>query len=243
MTLPGASNDRRAQLAEIINTAVELGLRNLSTLIPAKVVKWDNSNGRADCQILVKNVTEAEDGEREVNSWPVIPGVVVQFVGAGGYRITCPISDGQGSTPSTIGSLAFCHRSLDKWLSGDGSEVDPELDHDHALTDAIFYPGLMPFGSPWSSMPNDEMTIGYDTGPQAHFQQNMIVLGDVSGSKAIAIDGDSAGWLYWTPNVPPGGAAVLTYQPPSIQPPITPVAPMVRFDLVIAAGATEAKAK
>ncbi len=137
-------SDRSPTLAEAINTAVELGLRNLHTMIPAKVVKWDADKQRANCQILIKQVTEGEDGEREVASWPVVPGVPVQFMGAGDFRITVPVDTG------TIGMLLFSHRSMDKWLSGSGSEVDPEFDHDHALTDAVFLPGLRTFGNPLS---------------------------------------------------------------------------------------------
>ena len=137
-------SDRSSSLAEAINAAVELGLRNLHTMIPAKVVKWDADKQRANCQILIKQVTEGEDGEREVASWPVVPGVPVQFMGAGDFRITVPVGVG------TIGMLLFSHRSMDKWLSGSGGEVDPEFDHDHALTDAVFLPGLRTFGSPLS---------------------------------------------------------------------------------------------
>lgn len=179
-------SDRVATLAEAINLAVEHGARNLYTCIPAKVVKWDSSKQRADCQILVKNVTEGEEGDREVASWPVIPGVPVQFLGAGGFRITCPISDG-GSSAATTGTLFFSHRSLDKWLTGSGDEVDPELDHDHGLTDAIFIPGLMPFGAAWSSFPDDQMTVGSDSGVQIHLTDDLITIGDESGSEKMLL--------------------------------------------------------
>lgn len=153
-------SDRLPSLQDVINTAIEMGLRDLSTMIPAKVVKWDASKQRADCQILVKQVTEGEDGSREVASWPVVTGVPVAFYGAGDFRITVPVGVG------TVGRLEFSHRSLDRWLSGDGSEVDPELDHDHRLTDAVFVPGLRTFGSPLSpSPPSDviELSAGGST--------------------------------------------------------------------------------
>lgn len=171
-------SDRLPTLQEAINIAVELGLRNLSTMIPAKVVKWDSSKCQADCQILVKQVTEGEDGSREVASWPVVPGVPVQFVGAGNYRITCPIENG------TIGVLVFSHRSLDKWLSGSGSEVDPEFDHDHALTDAVFVPGLKPFGATWQDIPSSGMSIGKDSGLQMAITDDAIVLATSGGANA-----------------------------------------------------------
>lgn len=168
-------SDRFPTLAEAINAAVELGLRNISTLIPAKVVKWDADKAKADCQILVKQVTEGEDGEREVASWPVIPEVPVQFMGAGDFRITVPVGVG------TLGSLIFSHRSMDKWLAGDGGEVDPEFDHDHGLADAVFLPGLRTFGDPLGSVASDviELSAGGST--------NFVALANLVKSELDAI--------------------------------------------------------
>lgn len=173
-------SDRNSTLGGTINDAVELALRDLRTCIPAKIVKWDAGKQRADCQILVKNVTEGEGAEREVASFPVVPGVAVQFLGAGGFRITCPISDGSGGKSATTGTLFFAFRSLDKWLSGSGGEVDPELDHAHALADAVFIPGLVPFGAPWQSCPTDTMSIGDDASGagRIHFKAGEINLGE-----------------------------------------------------------------
>lgn len=153
-------SDRSTTFGEVINNAIDGALRDLRTCIPAKVVKWEPSKGRADVQILIKNVTEDEEGKRTVASFPVVPGVVVQFPGSGDCRMTFPIFDGSGGKAATIGTLFFSFRSLDKWLSGQGGEVDPELDHAHALADAIFMPGLMPFGAPWKNIDADVATFG-----------------------------------------------------------------------------------
>jgi hypothetical protein len=184
-------SDRRETLAEAINRAVSSGRRDLYTAIPAKVVKWDPSKGRADCKPLVKDVTRDEEGARVATSVPVIPGVPVLFQGAGEARITFPIRDGSGGKAATTGLLIFSHRSLDKWLSGTGGEVDPELDHDHALADAVFIPGLMPFGAPWQSVPADEASIGSDTdgNGRIHFGASEVKLGD-GASKQVARKGD-----------------------------------------------------
>ena len=184
----GAPETRRPALQAVIDQALAAGFQDLYTLVPARIAKWDASRQRADCQILVKNVHEDEEGNRQVASWPIVPGVPVQFLGAGGFRITCPISDGNLSIdgaqiPATTGSLLFAFRSIDRWLSGTGGEVDPEIDHAHALTDAVFFPGLRPFGSPWSSCPTDHMTIGADEGKQIHFHRDAVVLGDESGAE------------------------------------------------------------
>jgi hypothetical protein len=189
-------SDRAPTLQEAINTAVELGLRNLSTMIPAKVVKYDSSTQKANCQILVKQVTDGEDGEREVASWPVVPSVPVHFMGAGDFRITFPVDNG------TIGMLLFSHRSLDKWLSGSGGEVDPELDHDHALTDAVFVPGLRTFGSPLDPAPASdviELSAGGTT--------NYVALANLVQDWLDAFNNIISGW---TPVANDGGAALKT---------------------------------
>ncbi len=168
-------------LAGLINAAKDSIKRSIRTCMPGRVTKWDPSKCRANIQPLIKEITEAEDEGREVNSMPVIPGVAVQFMGAGGMRLTFPIEEG------TLGTLFFSHRSLDRWLSGTGAEVDPELDHAHSLTDAIFIPGLMPFGGTWQSVPTDHATLGADGGVQAHFYESRIALGDESGNDWVAL--------------------------------------------------------
>lgn len=181
---------RRPSNYDVIRTAIEKGMRRIGTVIPAKVVKWDAAKQRADCQILVKNVTRGEEDDREVASWPVVTGVPVQFPGASGFRVTFPISDGtltiNGTTKAaTTGSLFFSHRSLDKWLSGTGGEVDPEFDHDHGPNDGIFLPGLMPFGAALSDVPEDEMNLGSDASAtvQIHLRADQIIIGDDSGAE------------------------------------------------------------
>lgn len=183
---------RRPTLQQIISAALEADRQGLRTWAPAKVVKWDADKQRANCQILVKQVYYDEKGERKTKSWPIVTGVPVEFPGAGGYRITFPISDGNtvidGSrAAATTGTLFFSHLSLDKWLSGNGDQVDPEFDHAHALTDAVFYPGLKPFGAPLGNCPTDHATIGADSGVQIHFHSTTIVAGDETGAQFVAL--------------------------------------------------------
>lgn len=177
--------DRLATLQEIVNTAVARGARQVRTCIAAKIVKWDPKIQRAHCQILIKDAEEDEAGERVVHSLPVVTGVAVQYPGGNGFRVTFPIKQG------TTGTLFFSHRSLDKWLSGKGGEVDPEYDHAHAMGDAIFMPGLNPFGAPLSSCPEDEASIGSDSdgNGRIHFQKDQVLLGD-GASKQVARKGD-----------------------------------------------------
>jgi hypothetical protein len=185
----------RPTLQDVIEAAKDAARRGVYTWAPAKVVRWDADKQRANCQILVKQTYRDEEDERQTKSWPVVTGVPVEFPGAGGYRVTFPISDGNtvidGSrAPATTGVLMFSHVSLDKWLSGDGREVDPELEHDHALTDAKFFPGLHPFGAPWGDVPTDHMTVGHDEGVQVHLHEDVVTVArraDETSATAVAL--------------------------------------------------------
>jgi hypothetical protein len=169
----------RPRLQDVLERMREASARGIRTWAPAKVVKWDADKQRANCQILVKSVYRDEEDERKTKPGVVVPGVPVQFPGAGKYRITFPIENG------TTGALLFSHLSLDKWLSGNGREVDPEFDHAHALTDAVFFPGLHPFGAPLGDVPTDHMTAGHDDSDavQIHFHADTVVLGEESGAE------------------------------------------------------------
>jgi hypothetical protein len=71
-----------------------------------------------------------------------------------------------------------------------------------------------------------------------------IRLGDPEAEKAVALDEDESdcGALYWTPNVPPGGAATLVYAPPpGPYPPA--VAPTVKFEITGKLDASAEKVK
>lgn len=205
-------SDRSGTLEELLNLATAYGARNIYTSIPCKVVKRDGL--KVNVQILIKHVSENEAEEREVKSWPVIPGVPIEFPGAGDYRMTVPVTDGSNGTEETIGRLEFSHASLDKWLTGKGEEVDPEFDHDHALVDAVFVPGLRTFGKPYQSMPTDSMSIGSDTdgNGRIHFKQSEVQLGD-GATKEVARKGDAvhAGTLTAVDGM--GGTVQFIYTP------------------------------
>lgn len=189
MTSP---DSRRRSLQDVIDSAVARGQQEIYATMPAQVVKWDASKQRADVKVLVKQVFEDEAGKRQAQSWTVFTGVPVQMDGGGEYRTTYPIADGkttidQAVPDGTFGVLHFAYASLDKWLSGDGREVDPEIDHYHSPSDAFFVPGIRPFGRPWSSCPTDHMTVGHDAGVQIHVHKTVIVAGDEAAAQFVAL--------------------------------------------------------
>jgi hypothetical protein len=141
--------------------ALEAYARNMPKSLPAKVVRVDTAKRAVDCKILVMRPFVDEEDARKVESIPVMPNVPLMLP----PFYTAPISDGKvtfgGSRlAATTGMLVFCDRSIDRWLSGSGQEVDPELDHDHALTDCWFMPGLFPFGAVPFALSQSKISIG-----------------------------------------------------------------------------------
>ena len=249
MPLERRSSVRKPSPAEAVRLAISAALANVNVGIPAVVTRYDADKRIVDCQPLVLNSYLDEEDERQVEKLPVVPNCGLQIDGSGKTRTTYPISDGtlqiDGETmPATLGWLKFSQRSIAKYLSGDGSNpVDPEIDHEHDLSDGVFIPGLRPIGNPWGDVPTDHATFGHDEGVQLHSHKNVMTVAkkaDESSAVAVTLDGDSAGFLVWTPNVPPGGAASLVY---STTDPGVIVAPSVKFSLVVAASAEQLKAK
>ncbi len=182
MADPRSSGSERApSQAEVIRRAVRAMASEIRVCLPGAIHKWDPSIGRAEVKVLVKQAYIDEEDNRQVESYPILTGVAVQFPGGGGARLTFPLCDGNtqvdgGVTPpATTGTLIFSDASLDKWLSGQGQEVDPAIDHFHDLSDPIFYPGLMPFGAPWGDVPSDHATLGVDDGVQLHLRKDTLV--------------------------------------------------------------------
>lgn len=146
------------ELADVILNAVEDRLTAVFTAMPGRVTSYDAATQKADVLPLVGDSHKDEDGARVPEAMPIIPDVPVQFPGGGGMRITFPLK------PGDTGLLVFCNCSLDRWLVGNGDAVDPADDRRHHPSDAVFIPGIKPFGAPWGSAPADNMSIGNDAG-------------------------------------------------------------------------------
>lgn len=149
------------------------------SMIPARVVRFDASTQQADVLPLIKDFWRDETGALVVGSVPVVTCVPVQFLTAGGFTFTVPIQAGDSGT---TGSLIFSERSLDAWLAGTGQEVDPGFYTRFNLTDAVFMPGLLPFGAPMSvAPPTDHATAGSVAGKRIHMHDSTIIIGEGSG--------------------------------------------------------------
>jgi len=126
-------------LEEVIRAAMRSMLLDLHTMLPCSVEKYDATTKKASIVPLLKK--KYLDGR--VIQLPVINDVPVQWPSAGGAILHFPLENGD------TGMGIFCERSLDVWLSGDGSAVNPNDTRHHDITDAVFIPGLYSFtGSP-----------------------------------------------------------------------------------------------
>lgn len=70
---------------------------------------------------------------------PVIPNAIVHMPAAGpGAMLRAPLQ------PGVSGWIKFCDRSIDEWknLGGSAGPIDPAIHRYHALSDAVFSPGL-----------------------------------------------------------------------------------------------------
>lgn len=203
------TSERKPRLQEVVQRGIDKRARQIFNWLPGKVTKYDASKGQVDVQPLIQEPYLDESDARQVESLPVIPAIPVLYYGSAAMCITVPISDGtlelnSQTVPATIGVILFCGRSLDKWLSGQGQEVDPQIDHEHADHDAVFVPGLNPFGSPLSVCPTDAMTVGSQTDKNARLvlkPGSGIQLGD-GATAEVARKGDKAG----------GGTITLSFQ-------------------------------
>src|SRR5882724_5519500 len=93
MNGPGLS-ERAPTPAEVIRRALETMRVDLRKSLPVVVTAYDAAHQKVSCKPLIKDAFTDEEDNRQVESLPVITGCPVVFPGAGGYRFTCPISDG-----------------------------------------------------------------------------------------------------------------------------------------------------
>jgi len=128
-------------LAQILRDAITARLHDVHVCLPGRIEKYDHARQKADVKPLLKRRYKSEAEDTEL---PVITDVPVQWPSAasGAAYLHLPAASGD------LGMIVFCERSLDGWLSGAGQIVSPADPRHHHLSDAIFIPGVRPFGAP-----------------------------------------------------------------------------------------------
>jgi len=157
------ANVRKPSQAETTRKFVSRYAAGLFTLMPGRVVEYDDATGRASVQPLIRvaipgtiggDATEAES----VEELPVLPDVPVWCYRTANARIKIPVKK------DSIVTLLFATFSLEQFLHSDGkTSVDPKDTRHHDLSDAIAIPGLYPFTSTPPGTVSDAIEIVLDT--------------------------------------------------------------------------------
>lgn len=151
------SDVRTPTLAQLLNDVRTSTFADLRVSLPGKVESYDASTQTVDVTPLVRDTLEEADGTLTYLDLPVIPNVPLMFPGAGGFRITFPVSAGDNVL------LVFADRSIDAWQSG-GGVTNPADGRTHDLTDCVAIPGLHPNNAPWNEADTSVVTLGSDSG-------------------------------------------------------------------------------
>ena len=191
------------KLAEVLLQAIESGLLDVHTCLPARIEKYDEETQKADIAPLLKKKYKFEDTAVDL---PVIANVPVQWPSAndGAAFIHLPLKVGD------LGWVVFAERSIDTWLAGEGDSVSPEDPRHHHLSDAIFMPGGLPFKKALTIssadnmiLKNNNMTIEIDPSGKIKIEGAAQELLTVIDSFMTNVIGASV--------IMPGGASAGTY--------------------------------
>jgi len=140
-------------LSSLIIKGVEKKLLRVHTCIPGAITKV-LGNQKVNVQpLLQKRYVDPQgtDPNGILIDLPEIQSVPVIMPMGSDYYLKLPIAEGD------TGAIIFAERSIDAWLAGLGGDktVDPGDTRHHDLSDAIFVPGLFPFGSQTTDETND----------------------------------------------------------------------------------------
>lgn len=121
--------------AEILDAVIHDRLKqSFGGWMPARIESYDSSKNRASVQVLIYDDYTDEEGERQIEAFPVLNDVPVGFISLGGkFCIRSTVSVGDE------GLVLFPSRPTAKWLAI-GGMVDPQDDTPHDFNGAVFLP-------------------------------------------------------------------------------------------------------
>ena len=169
-------------LEEVINLLIDVKLDDVNVSMPGRITAYDRATSTASVQPLVKRASIV-DGERVVETRPVIPNVPVTVDGGGAYRTTYPVAVGDDVL------LVISSQALDRWWRS-GRIDDPGIDRRHNLTDAIAIKGLRSRGRALTRNPDDRMSVGHDTGASIGITEAAVRLGNEEATDPVMLRSD-----------------------------------------------------
>lgn len=168
-------------LADLLQIAIDRSIEGVNVAIPARVESYNALKQSINAQPLIRRGYTDENGDRQVETLPIVTNVPVAFPGAGGFRLTMPVTKGD-----TV-LLIFSQRSLDKWLTK-GGLVDPNDDRTHDMSDAVAILGVRSFANPLVDAPTSHASLGKDGGTQIQCKDASIDIGN-DGDTFTGVDG------------------------------------------------------
>jgi hypothetical protein len=180
-------SSERPTLAELIRAAIDARLADTHTALVGEVQAFDAAAQTVDVQPVVSSVLVDRDGNRLVESLPLLTSVPVAFPRAGGYFISLPITKGD-----TV-LLVCADTAIAKWretgrVSTPTKTEPPAEERSHDLSDAIAIPGVYPTTSALADVSTDSMMLGKDGGLQIKIDDDadLIYLGAPGSTDFLA---------------------------------------------------------
>lgn len=211
---------RTPSLAELLAIHAEAIRRSIHVSLPGRVEKYYADENRADIKPLLKDRVTTREGGELLEVLPVIPSVPIVFPRAGGFFITLPVAKGD------LVELVFSDRSVDNFLSGRGTDTDPDDFRMHDLTDAFAILGGYPFGlGVTDSGTDNNLVLGKEGGAQIHVKPDQVSLYEENATAFVAradrsdtddsaiktnVDALRSAVSGWVPVPNDGGAALKT---------------------------------
>lgn len=120
---------------DVINSHIENAMSEIHTAFPAQVLRYDASKQCADLQPVIKKKFRDDS----TLPMPVLHNIPIIFPSSGGAMLSFPVNENDTML------VICCERSIDYWLSSDGSQIDPEDTRKFNMSDAVAIPGLYTF--------------------------------------------------------------------------------------------------
>jgi len=167
--------------ARIIKDAVDRGTFKLRVAVPCRVEAVNVDDNSVDVKPLI---TEQPLQGEAPQSVPVVTDVPICIWSGGGFFSSFPAAKGDE------GIALVCDRAIDRWLGGDGSEVDAFFRRHHNISDAVFLPGGQAYARAFKDVHAKNAVWGKDGGVQIHLTPDgLICLGSKDPADALALAG------------------------------------------------------
>lgn len=154
----------RLTLADVIRQTIERQLSQIHIAMPGRVRSYDATEQTADIELGFMRIDHA-DGQREVESYPILPAVPVQFPRGGGYALSYPLKK---DDPVMV---VFNDHPLEQWRAK-GAVTDPGDTRRNSLAGAVCIPGIGPNGEALASASDTDMRVGKDNGAHITIRDN-----------------------------------------------------------------------